>query len=109
MTNTVMVAVPAIEWMYTAAIASLLDLRLPPGSQIRFTFGPRSIAAKRQDLAEQFEKRSEFSHLLFLDSDQTPHPGTVERLLSHHLPFVGAAIFGRAPPLSAKPLLGVGA
>jgi hypothetical protein len=95
---TVLVGMLCVEWMYTKTVGALLGLRLPPGSGTRFEVGVSSIAAKRQRLAEMFLRTPEFTHLLFLDSDQTPAPDTVERLLRHDLPIVGAAIFTRIPP-----------
>jgi hypothetical protein len=87
-----------VEWMWTRTVAALMKLRLPEGSDVCFETGPSSIAAKRQVLAQEFLKQSQYTHLLFLDSDQVPPRHTVERLLSHNLAIVGAAIFKRIPP-----------
>lgn len=98
MKPVVMVGMLCVEWMYTRTVGALMKLRLPEGSHIHFETGPSSIAAKRQIVAEGFLKESQFTHLLFLDSDQVPPSRTVERLLSHNVPIVGATIFKRLPP-----------
>lgn len=96
--TAVFVAVASVEWMWTQAAVAQQYLRLPPGSQFFHSRGRSSIASKRTALAEGFVQREAFSHLLFLDSDMTPPPDTVERLLSHNLPIVGALMFARVEP-----------
>lgn len=43
-------------------------------------------------------KQLEYTHLLFLDSDVVFPPNTLERLLSHDKPIVGASYCQRRPP-----------
>jgi hypothetical protein len=38
------------------------------------------------------------THLIMMDTDMIYHPQTITRLLSHHLPVVGAMTFRRYPP-----------
>lgn len=96
--GSVFVAVPAVSWMYTNAVHALLSLRLPPGSCVVFDQGSTDIAAKRNHCVESFLARPEYEWLLFLDSDMTPPPDAVTRLLSHGKPVVGALCYTRNPP-----------
>jgi len=49
------------------------------------------------------------THIFFLDSDMTFPPDTIERLASHHVPFVGTRYVKRYPPheLLGEPSTGV--
>lgn len=58
----VMVAIPAVEWMYTQAARAQRRLQLPPGSALAYETKVSSIAAKRLALAELFLKHEQFSH-----------------------------------------------
>lgn len=83
----VLVGLPTTGDMIHAEFAkSLLQLRQPPGTELfwcghTITSAARNICAARA-LAD------DCSHLLFLDVDQTFHPETIYRLLSHGVPVV---------------------
>lgn len=96
-----LVAIPAVDWVWTQAMAALLNLRLPPGSEIAFTQGGATLLSKRTVIAEQFLQHEQYAALLMLDSDMVVPPDTLERLLVHQLPLVGAVYFNRVPPHDA--------
>src|SRR5712692_3315599 len=94
----VLVAIPAIPWMYTQAVLALLQLELPPGSRWRFETGASTIAGKRNALVDTLLASTDFEHIFFLDSDTTPPPDTVQRLLAHRKAIIGALYCVRVPP-----------
>jgi hypothetical protein len=94
----VLVAIPCVDWMWTAPVMALLRLRLPHGSQVMHSEGGATLVRKRNALAQAFIEDERFGALLFLDSDMVPPPATVERLLAHDLPIVGALCFTRVSP-----------
>lgn len=94
----VLVGIPAVSWVYTEHVVAMQRLQLPPGSQVVYTRGGCSIAAKRAGLAERVVADERFGSLLYLDSDVIPTPDLALRLLGHHLPVVGALYFQRFPP-----------
>lgn len=112
----VALAVPAQSWMYTQSAMSLLtlSLALPRGSAVRFAFHrSSSIAANREQLAQEFLRQREIDWLLWCDSDMVPTPAALTRLLaaaSTGKDFVSASYFGRVAPYSqeAGPLLSSG-
>jgi hypothetical protein len=97
----VLVAIPAVAWMYTEAVIAQRHLRLPPGSATTYSRGGSTLLDKRNEFVSQFLDQPQFSHLFFLDSDMTPEPDLVLRLLSHALPIVGALYFERVTPYGA--------
>jgi GT2 family glycosyltransferase len=94
-----LVAIPATDWMYTKAVQALLMgliQALPPYSSIDINPQISSPAANRNFLVERFLARPDFTWLCFLDSDMTPPPATVVRLVSHNKDIVGATCFSRS-------------
>ena len=94
-----MLAIPCVDWMYTAVVAALLEMlpTLPAGSRCCLHRFNTTLAAKRNHLVKEFFRHDELEWLLFLDSDQTPPPDTLTRLLAWNVPIVGAAICARVP------------
>lgn len=97
----VLVCVPAVPWMYTAACIAMIGLDLPPGSRWRFETGATAIAGKRNALVDTLLAHPDFTHAFFLDSDMTPPADTLTRLLAHGKEIVGALYFVRVPPFEA--------
>lgn len=93
-----MVGIPCVDWMWTAAIEAKDRLRLPPGSETVRQLDGCTIAMKRTLLAEFFLSDERFGALLYLDSDMTPAPDTLDRLQAHQLPVVGALYYGHSAP-----------
>ncbi len=97
-----MVAIPAMQWMWTTSVTSLLQMQLalPSGSQMLIGDGScSSIAAVRNGLVQQFLGHSQrMEWLLFIDSDMTVHPLAPLRLMSHNVDIVAGACCKRFPP-----------
>lgn len=93
-----LLAVPATEWMWTRSVNSLIGLLsgLPPGSGVQINQRSSSAADNRNMLVESFLAGPP-SHqwILFVDSDMTPEPFTIPRLLSHNVDVVGALYYSR--------------
>jgi hypothetical protein len=96
----VFVAVPALDWIWTETARALIALRgaLPPGSAMCIYSEVSTPAASRNILVERFLPLPQFEYILFLDSDMSPEPHTVGRLLSHNVDAVSAMCFMRHPP-----------
>lgn len=79
------IGMPVVEWMYTKAALSLVNLfhYVPRGSGLRAAEGKSTIAGKRNDLARLLLDSEGMEWLFFADSDQAYHADTVARLLRH--------------------------
>lgn len=99
-----MVAIPAMEWMWTESAKSFIELsqHLPPGSVVEIGRDSSSAAWNRNRLAERFLERRNLQWCLFLDSDMVAPIGTVPQLLSHNVDVVGGLCFARKPPFPAE-------
>jgi hypothetical protein len=93
-----LVAIPALDQMFTHAVESLARLEMPPGSELVFAKGGARLDLKRNALMEHFLRDRRFAWTLLLDSDHTFAPNLLLRLLDHELPLVGVPAFGRVPP-----------
>lgn len=93
-----MIAVPAVEWMYTAAAAALIQLERPAGTEVVFATGPSVLTLKRAHLLLAFLHRPHLQWMLWCDSDMAPASDALMRLLSHELPIVGGYYPTRTPP-----------
>ncbi len=98
-----LIAVPVQEYMPAAFVLKLVELvqRLPAGSRVLFNALGGEVARKRNQLVNQMLQVPAFAWLLFLDSDQRVSADTVERLLAHDLPIVGALVVKKRPPAVA--------
>jgi hypothetical protein len=96
--GAVAVAVPAYGPPTWGLLKSLLALQGPDGAGWSFTTVEKlGVEQARDVLAVRFlEGQAEW--LLFVDSDATLHPRTIERLLSWGQPMVAALAFTRTPP-----------
>ena len=94
----VAICIPTRGEMKTQTVLSLIGLRPPPDVQVTITaWTSSSIVLNRGRLLARAREEGA-DYILWIDSDQTFPPDTVQRLLSHSLPFVGANIPKRSPP-----------
>lgn len=91
-----LLAVPATEWMWTRSVSSLIGVisGLPPGSGVEIN-QQGSAASNRNGLIEHFLAVPFLEWILFIDSDMTPEPATIPRLLSRDVDIVGALYYSR--------------
>jgi hypothetical protein len=84
-----MVAMPALDWMWTGTVVSLQELELPPGSQVLIAHGSTALVLKRNTLVRQFlAAQPKLAWLLFLDADMVFPPHTIRRLLAWNVDVV---------------------
>src|SRR5690348_3721098 len=95
-TPRVALAMPCVDWMWTQAAQALIGVVLHSRASIRLMMptSGTTIAEKRNLCARKFLEGSE-EWLLYLDSDMTPPPDVIPRLMRHQLPIVGALCFAR--------------
>ena len=74
---------------------SFIQMEKPDYSYLRATDG--KIDDMRNQIALE-ALRSGCTHVIMMDADQTYHPQTIPRLLSHRLPIVGCLVHCRYPP-----------
>src|SRR5437870_4202484 len=89
----VLVAMPAVSWLYTRAMLSFLALQraeMPHGTMWRVEEGYSSIPEKRNLMIADFLAAEDFTHTLLLDSDMIVPPDVVRRLLAPEKDVVGA-------------------
>jgi hypothetical protein len=98
-----LVAVPATDWMWTQSVIAFMHLgpSMPPGTAMMIGDFSSSPAASRNHLIESFLTQPSLEWICFIDSDMTPKPATVVRLLSHNVDVVGALCFERGEPFTA--------
>jgi hypothetical protein len=92
------IGVPHTNTFLAPTVKSLVNLayNVPKDSMWHF-YGSSLIYNARERIAEiMFENDKDW--VFFLDSDMTPQPDTLTKLLSHNLPFVGAMTFKKSPP-----------
>ena len=94
-----MVAMPALDWMWTETAVALRDLQLPPGSKVAVAHGASAVAFKRNQLVGYFlDARPRLEWLLFLDADMVFPASTVRHLLRWNVDVVSAsAVYKRSP------------
>src|SRR2546427_747747 len=83
-----LVAMPALDWMWTQTAVALRGLELPPGSALTVLHGATAVAAKRNALVERFLAKPELAWLLFLDADMVFPSHTIRRLLNSNVDVV---------------------
>jgi len=82
---------------------SFVTLEKPPFIYMRASSG--SIDEMRNELVRD-AIQSNCTHLLLMDTDQTYHPKTIERLMAHQKLVVGCLVFRRYPPFDPLMLRG---
>lgn len=94
-----MLAVPAIDWLWTDSALALFDAVSAAGADLSVELGAPTVARKRNLLAQRF-LTSAAPWILFLDSDMVPPPDVAQRLLAHGRDIVsGLYVMRRAPYL----------
>jgi GT2 family glycosyltransferase len=89
--------IPAQDVMYTEAVAAIYAM-LIPGVELGFLRNNMSAVAWKRNLAVQHLLATpRYQWLLFVDSDMTPPPDTIRRLLAHQKDIVGALYYLRRP------------
>ncbi len=83
-----LVAMPALDWMWTETAIALRNLELPPGSEVEVAHGTTALVLKRNALVAHFLTRPKLEWLLFLDADMVFPPHTVRRLLNWNVDVV---------------------
>lgn len=117
MTN-ILIATPAyrgiVDAQYAAGLVGLVRWLTENGIKNRYVVTEGSvIAAQRNNIATGFYSKPEFTHLLFVDSDVSPTPTAVKRLIEMNTPLCGYiyptrgtgeatfAILGKPEPVSS--------
>jgi hypothetical protein len=97
-----LIAVPAREWLWTESAIAIYNLERPRGSLVMWQPGGATLDLKRNTLVQEFLARPELQWCFFCDTDMTPPPDTISRLLATDLDIVGAACCGRVPPFPSE-------
>ncbi len=94
------VCVPTVDWVWTAFAAACLQLWAPVGTRWHLGLDGSTIARKRNRMIENFlsPDNAALEWLFFLDSDMTPPPDTIEKLLQCGHDVVTAVCTRRRPP-----------
>ncbi len=92
------IVMPAADWMWSLSVALLGALEQPPGTHFSLVRGGGTPGFKRNHGIKGGLADSSNEWFFFLDSDMTPEPKTLLRLLSLNAPIAGALCYGRVPP-----------
>jgi len=109
----VLIAVPSFDLChsdFTTSLAGLLmhrayDRAMSRDVKIAYQNVKSTIIHSARAILVQSAMDNDCTHILFLDSDLTFPPNTLNRLIAHHQPFVCATYVKRHPPheLLGKP------
>ena len=94
------VVMPAADQMWTLSVVALHDLKTPPGTSLAMVRGGGTTGSKRDLAIKRRLPDSSREWFFFLDSDMTPEPKTLLRLLSLNAPIAGALCYSRIPPFT---------
>ena len=100
------VVVPTGEWLWMLGVRARNNLEVPPGTTVDMVLGSGGPEHKRDVAIRKLLDSPGVDWLFFLDSDMTPEPKTLLRLLSLDVPIAGALCYARLPPFS--PVVGFG-
>lgn len=96
------VGIPIVGLPSWELMRSIIGLKSPAGFAY-FTVGeyrrPKPIDTARNEIVEMFLADERLEWLMFVDSDATLHPLTLNRLLSWRMPIVSALCFTRRIPV----------
>ena len=93
------IAVPCVDWVWIEFFHAFLQMEKPLGTTHNFSYGAATIAAKRTIAVKSLlGASSSYRWILFLDSDMTPPPETIPRLLATGHDIVSAVCVKRKPP-----------
>lgn len=87
-TQGIQIGIPCIGEIPDEIFFSILSMKKPPGTKIT-KIGNKPADLARNLIVDKLEK----DWLFFMDSDQTFHPDTLERLMSWELPIVSGLYF----------------
>ena len=93
-----LVLIPAVDWMWSEAVVAQQNLETPPGAFTHVMLGSGGPAEKRNVGVKTVLDDPRVNWVFFLDSDMTPEPKTVMKLLAHDVPIVGALCYARVAP-----------
>ena len=93
-----MIAVPAVAWLWTKFVQAYERLGIPDGTVCALEDGRCTIAAKRNHMVRRFLEKKHLQWYLCLDSDMTPPPHTILRLLATGRDVVTAVCCEKEPP-----------
>ncbi len=88
----------SVHWRF---MASLLEMQKTPQHGLVIRQGSLVDAARNEIVTMTLKHPSQFTHLLFLDSDMTFPQDLIPRLLAHDRPVVSALCFSRVTPYNA--------
>lgn len=110
----VLIAVPSFDMChsdFTTSLAGMLmhrayDRAMSRDVKIAYQNVKSTIIHSARAMLVQSAVDNDCTHILFLDSDLTFPPNTLNRLIAHHQPFVCATYVKRHPPyeLLGKPI-----
>src|SRR5216117_3690038 len=83
-----LVAMPALDWMWTQTALALRHLELPRGSEVAVADNSTALVVKRNALVDHFLARPKLAWLLLLDADMVFPPHTLRRLLGWNVDVV---------------------
>lgn len=98
----VAVGVPSGDMVHTDFCFSLRGLSFNGIGQVAMVSGRNSVVGNCRNMlvrgAREVSKRGRIDYILFLDSDMTFPPDTLQRLISHKKDIAGAVYHRRVPP-----------
>ena len=89
---------PAVDWMWTGSVVALRALRTPEGTEHMIVTGYDGPAGKRTRCIWHLLERPDLAWIYFCDSDMTPEPDAILKLLALDVPVAGALYTTRIPP-----------
>ncbi len=102
----VLIAVPALDHVatdFSMSLAALVmnhayDKRLKREVKLALQCCKSTIIPHARNLLVEAAQECGSTHIFFLDSDMCIPPDTLDRLIAHHVPIVGADYVKRVPP-----------
>ena len=95
-----LILIPAQDWLWSEAVVAQQNLEHPPGAFTHVMLGSGGPAEKRNVGVKTVLDDPSVNWIFFLDSDMTPEPKTVMKLLAHDVPIAGALCYMRVAPFA---------
>jgi hypothetical protein len=92
------VGVPNTGHIDYRTVACLQHFTMPKGYQLSFSYMANSLVYTARETMAEFAIKCEATHLLFIDSDMTPPPDTIVKMLEAKKDIISGMIFKRAYP-----------
>lgn len=96
--KTLVIGVPNTGHIDYRTTARLQHFEIPKGYQLNFSYVANSLVYTAREAMADYVVDSGATHLLFIDSDMTPPPETIVKLLEADKDIISAMIFKRAYP-----------